>query len=153
MEYSWRNEALCARIRFLNDDEFAACGDDEDLFYERNVRKAHEIFFPARGDTTSNAEAKAICAKCPVAQDCLAYSLKTKKKDGVWGATSGRNRRRIQETRVATQACLKFNEDNEEFEVKDENFKIAPEDIPAETKWSEVWKAQDYEKGLGLDDF
>ena len=41
------------------------------------------VFFP-----TSEAhadEAKAICATCPVREECLEYALETRPGDGVWG--------------------------------------------------------------------
>jgi len=49
------------------------------------------MFFPAKGQ--SSAEAKAICAECPVATECLAAGV-AGNEIGVWGGTSGPDRRR-----------------------------------------------------------
>jgi WhiB family redox-sensing transcriptional regulator len=41
------------------------------------------------------AEAKAVCAACPVRIDCLGYALETGQDAGVWGGTSEKERREI----------------------------------------------------------
>lgn len=51
------------------------------------------IFFPDRGEST--AEARAICGDCPVEELCREYALLTGQSRGVWGGTSGRDRRII----------------------------------------------------------
>lgn len=48
-----------------------------------------ELFFPELGSSTR--EAKAICAKCPVAAVCLAFAVENF-ESGVWGGTSDRQR-------------------------------------------------------------
>lgn len=58
-----------------------------------------EIFFPIRGDNHMLAKAKAICAVCPVKDDCREYALTNFVKHGVWGGTSERERRRIRRAR------------------------------------------------------
>jgi WhiB family redox-sensing transcriptional regulator len=46
--------------------------------------------------------AKRVCARCPVRVECLDYALANNEKDGIWGGTSGRERRRLKaERRVA----------------------------------------------------
>jgi WhiB family redox-sensing transcriptional regulator len=50
-------------------------------------------FFPSEGE--SSAEAIAVCEQCPVSSDCLAYALKHRIIDGVWGGTDGGTRRRM----------------------------------------------------------
>jgi WhiB family redox-sensing transcriptional regulator len=51
------------------------------------------VFFP---DTEELAEeAKAICAACPVRVSCLEYAITVRERDGVWGGTTERERRRI----------------------------------------------------------
>ena len=52
-----------------------------------------EVFYPERGE--SIAEARAICAACPVSVECLAYALDHREKLGVWGGTSERERRSL----------------------------------------------------------
>lgn len=53
------------------------------------------IFFPAGEDEQLNAEAKSICAACPVADLCLQYALATNQTEGVWGGMTGPERRRL----------------------------------------------------------
>jgi WhiB family redox-sensing transcriptional regulator len=52
-----------------------------------------EIFHPAPED--DGAEAKAICALCPVREACLEDALMRREKDGVWGGLTARERRRV----------------------------------------------------------
>lgn len=51
------------------------------------------LFFPGRG--ASNEHAKAVCASCPVSDECLDFALTSGEKFGIWGGTSERQRRRI----------------------------------------------------------
>jgi WhiB family redox-sensing transcriptional regulator len=51
-----------------------------------------ELFFPARGEPTGTA--KAICATCPVREQCAEYALARSEKFGIWGGLSERERRR-----------------------------------------------------------
>ena len=57
-----------------------------------------DLFFPERGGAT--AEAKAVCADCPVAVECLAYAMETYQV-GIWGGKSGRERNQIRRARRA----------------------------------------------------
>lgn len=51
------------------------------------------VFFP---ETVDQAErAKAVCAPCPVREDCLKFALVTRQDDGVWGGLDENERRRI----------------------------------------------------------
>jgi WhiB family transcriptional regulator, redox-sensing transcriptional regulator len=55
-----------------------------------------ELFFPvsASGPSLDQVtQAKAICARCPVRQQCLAFALNTRQDHGVWGGTSEEERR------------------------------------------------------------
>lgn len=52
------------------------------------------LFFPERGDHEAVTFAKAICAECPVAQQCRDHAIAIEEDDGVWGGTSGLQRRR-----------------------------------------------------------
>jgi WhiB family transcriptional regulator, redox-sensing transcriptional regulator len=54
-----------------------------------------EIFYPATEDEADAAEAKAVCAECPVRQACLEYALNHREREGVWGGATERERRRI----------------------------------------------------------
>ncbi|MBC7375503.1 MAG: WhiB family transcriptional regulator [Frankiales bacterium] len=67
----WRHRALCR---------------DEDP----------ELFFPI-GSTgpaaTQVDQAKIVCQRCSVVEDCLTWALETGQENGVWGATSEDERR------------------------------------------------------------
>jgi WhiB family transcriptional regulator, redox-sensing transcriptional regulator len=52
-----------------------------------------ELFFPQRGDPTS--EAKAVCRACPIRAECLDYALSINVRHGIWGGTSERQRNAI----------------------------------------------------------
>lgn len=69
-EDSWREQAACS-------------GSD------------NELFFPVGEDEEVVAPAKAICAACPVKEDCLQYALATNQTEGVWGGMSAPERRRL----------------------------------------------------------
>jgi WhiB family redox-sensing transcriptional regulator len=67
-----------------------------------------EIFFPASDGC--DAEAKALCASCPVRPDCLEYSLATGPNWGVWGGLNETEReslaRRRKRERQRARASL-----------------------------------------------
>ena len=52
-----------------------------------------EIFYPVSEEDA--AEAKSICASCPVREPCLEYALANRERDGVWGGATERERRRM----------------------------------------------------------
>lgn len=56
-----------------------------------------DLFFPPEGgfSVTLYAQAKAICACCPVAEDCLTYALTNDITHGIWGGTLKGTRRRL----------------------------------------------------------
>ena len=51
------------------------------------------VFFPTRHETA--VAAKKICETCPVKDDCLEYALEWTDLVGIWGGTSGRERRQL----------------------------------------------------------
>lgn len=57
-----------------------------------------DLFFPS-GTTGAALEeiraAKALCAACPVQQQCLAFALETNQDAGVWGGASEEERREL----------------------------------------------------------
>ena len=69
----WRHRALCR---------------DEDP----------ELFFPI-GSTgpaaTQVDQAKIVCQRCAVVEDCLTWALETAQENGVWGGTSEDERRAL----------------------------------------------------------
>ena len=65
--------------------------------------------FPARGDWEGVARAKAICASCPVIEQCLDFISRNPERYGVWAGIAGkeiteeRKRRRIDPRQVHTR--------------------------------------------------
>ena len=59
-----------------------------------------ELFHPGRGE--SLAEARAVCAQCPVRVQCLDWALTWPERQGVWGGTSELDRRRMQRHRATS---------------------------------------------------
>jgi WhiB family redox-sensing transcriptional regulator len=57
-----------------------------------------ELFFPDKGGSTRAA--KAICAGCPVTDECLAWALANQERWGVYGGKSERERRRLRPARA-----------------------------------------------------
>lgn len=76
-------------------EERAAC---------RNLDQA--LFFPAKGDTGQAERARAVCARCPVREACLAATLADEKRlnpsdrDGIRGGLDGRERYVVQHGEV-----------------------------------------------------
>lgn len=52
-----------------------------------------EAFFPEKGGSTK--QAKSVCKRCTVAEDCLQYALKYRETYGIWGGKSEQQRREI----------------------------------------------------------
>ncbi|CAD67299.1 putative WhiB-family regulator [Tropheryma whipplei TW08/27] len=57
-----------------------------------------ELFFPV-GNTGAALEqiqrAKAVCARCTVANSCLQFALETNQDSGIWGGLSEEERRAL----------------------------------------------------------
>jgi WhiB family redox-sensing transcriptional regulator len=65
----------------------AACKDEDP-----------ELFFPVGVDGPALlqiAEAKAVCRRCPVVNECLTWALTMGEDDGVWGAMTPDERRKL----------------------------------------------------------
>lgn len=56
-----------------------------------------EAFFPVKGGSTG--EAKRICNRCEVRQECLDHALANDLRYGIWGGTSDRERQRLKRDR------------------------------------------------------
>lgn len=79
----------------MNDDwtSFAACRqpdvDPEWFFPVSDVGPArHEV-----------AAAKSVCARCPVARECLDWALQAAEPAGIWGGATPEERRTMRATR------------------------------------------------------
>jgi hypothetical protein len=81
-------------------------------------------FHPDRGEPT--ADAKAVCATCPVRVECLRWALDSQERFGIWGGTSERERRRIRR-RVATGQPIP---------------ELDPDWVPSSYHGNPTWKSQ-----------
>lgn len=57
-----------------------------------------ELFFPITNTGAGRPKvtrAKAVCARCPIRQQCLDYAIDSHQSHGVWGGTSEEERRLI----------------------------------------------------------
>jgi WhiB family transcriptional regulator, redox-sensing transcriptional regulator len=52
-----------------------------------------DVFFPA--SESQAGAAKAICAVCPVREECLEHALAVRPGDGVWGGLTATERHRL----------------------------------------------------------
>lgn len=52
-------------------------------------------FFTDPEDLMSISRAKAICATCPVAAECLTWAVETNQSEGIWGGHTPKERRAI----------------------------------------------------------
>jgi WhiB family redox-sensing transcriptional regulator len=64
-------------------------------------RGMYGLFFTERGESTN--QAKAVCARCPVREQCGDYGMG--EKFGIWGGLSERERRRIRSGRQKRTAA------------------------------------------------
>ena len=56
-----------------------------------------EEFFPTPGADTEAA--RAVCAHCPVREECLAFALADRAMQGIWGGTDEAERRVLRRRR------------------------------------------------------
>lgn len=57
-----------------------------------------EIFYPAFA--SDNEKALRICRRCELAEPCLVWALRTRQAFGIWGATTPRQRNKLQKGRT-----------------------------------------------------
>lgn len=51
-----------------------------------------EAWFPGKGANDTHARAVALCNVCPVGVECLEYAVEDGHVEGIWGATTKRER-------------------------------------------------------------
>jgi WhiB family transcriptional regulator, redox-sensing transcriptional regulator len=56
-----------------------------------------DAFYPEKGGSTR--EAKAMCLRCDVREQCLTYALDNDERFGVWGGLTERERRKVKRDR------------------------------------------------------
>ena len=59
-----------------------------------------DLFFPERGDSFTARNAQAVCAACPVAEQCLEFAIEVGETEGIWGGLSGRQLRQERQRRA-----------------------------------------------------
>lgn len=69
-----------------------------------------ELFFPI--GTSGPAllqvkEAKAVCARCPVTEQCLQWALENNQDSGVWGGLDENERRRLRRRTARAQSSAR----------------------------------------------
>jgi len=72
-----------------------------------------DLFFPISSSGSSLAQvaqAKAICAGCPVRRECLAFAVRTHQVHGVWGGLSEQERHPL---RSVTPARIDYGQATE----------------------------------------
>lgn len=75
-------------------------GSPEDTDWQELARCAEadpEAYFPEKGGSTR--EAKKVCRRCEVREQCLEYALTHGEAFGIWGGMSERERRKIRRER------------------------------------------------------
>lgn len=86
------------------DDHLLPLRDDRPAWHQHAAcRGMTALFFPPRGENAHHA--KAVCATCPVRDECLNDALDHGDKHGVWGGASENERRRMRSNLAATKAC------------------------------------------------
>lgn len=63
------------------------------------------LFYPSDQETREQqtAAAQAVCARCPVAEQCLAHAVEHNERYGIWGGAAPRERRRLRREWYAHQ--------------------------------------------------
>jgi WhiB family redox-sensing transcriptional regulator len=67
-----------------------------------------DLFFPvsAAGPSAVQAgKAKAICARCPVRQECTDFALDHREVQGIWGGTTEAERKKLRRARTGSAAA------------------------------------------------
>lgn len=65
-----------------------------------------ELFHPHDGENAKAEAARAVCAGCPVRNECLDDAVTANVQYGVWGGTTPRERRRLRKARGLTGVAV-----------------------------------------------
>lgn len=64
----------------------------------------NSLFFPVPDATASQVErATAVCAVCPVTEECLEYAFETNQRAGIWGGTTEEERKSLRRKWLASR--------------------------------------------------
>lgn len=77
--HPWMADALCRQV-------------GSDIFYAEAPDNLRGKFLAA-WTRNANAEAKSVCARCPVRDDCLDHAIATDERWGIWGGMTPTERR------------------------------------------------------------
>ncbi|MFD9967694.1 WhiB family transcriptional regulator [Streptomyces sp. NPDC059011] len=88
MRHITTHEAPPTGLRSIADTNWQAHGACHWLYPE----DADEIFFASPRDHAAIAEAKTLCAQCPVRRECFTYALENGLKEGIWGGLTSAER-------------------------------------------------------------
>ncbi|MGJ5751555.1 transcription factor WhiB [Streptomyces puniciscabiei] len=89
MRYITTHHAPATGLRGIGDTSWQPRG----ACHGMDAEDADEIFFPLPREHAAIAEAKELCAACPVRRECLNYALENELKDGIWGGLTEAERR------------------------------------------------------------
>lgn len=75
---------------------------DPDRWQDHAACRGHDpaTFFPEKGDVDGIRAAIAICETCPVVDACREHAVDARELEGIWGATTGRQRRTMRSARL-----------------------------------------------------
>lgn len=87
--WEWRSRGLCSRRSPKNIQLMDA------LFYAQHGER------PSKAQAKRHDQAKAICAMCPVLEQCREHALKNDERFGIWGGLTEKERAAIKRQREA----------------------------------------------------
>ncbi|MEC3997193.1 WhiB family transcriptional regulator [Actinacidiphila sp. DG2A-62] len=90
MRYITTHDAPATDLRGIGDTTWQRHGACKDL----SPTKADRIFFPTARNAAAVAQAKALCARCPVITTCLNAAVDTASREGIWGGQTAAERQK-----------------------------------------------------------
>jgi WhiB family redox-sensing transcriptional regulator len=91
LRYITSLDAPTTGLRGAGDISWQQHGACNDL----SPKVADRLFFPTARNFAAIAQAKAICARCPVQDTCLNAALDTGTREGIWGGRTEAERRHL----------------------------------------------------------
>lgn len=96
--WEWQEKALCKDIDLsgvpLIDTVIEPDEDKGDqLVIHERIKHPSDIFYVEDWEEEKVERAKGYCAICPVQEQCLDFALGTREREGIWGGTTGNERR------------------------------------------------------------
>jgi WhiB family redox-sensing transcriptional regulator len=89
MRYITTNDATPPALRGIGDHSWHARG----RCYGMAPKDAERLFFAGRRAHAAIAQAKRLCASCPVRKDCFTFAIDNELRHGIWGGLTDRERR------------------------------------------------------------